>query len=180
MSRCLRRTGFFSPGKRQPPLLVLTYHRAKAYLNGQMGALPGHPRRVGPRREHRMVLRCYRNSQHTRSKGDIVMFDFRRAFGACVAIGMLAGCGGSQPMTGAPSTGVQAATRSPERSLRGYFWLNSLLRSGIVFPSLLFAFGSSPPGVGLTRAVKALTERTLSRAKNYSHLPFGSRRQRSI
>lgn len=30
------------------------------------------------------------------------MFDFRRAFGVCVAIGMLAGCRGSQPPVTAP------------------------------------------------------------------------------
>jgi hypothetical protein len=30
------------------------------------------------------------------------MFDFRRALGACVAIGMLAGCGGSQSQSAPP------------------------------------------------------------------------------
>ena len=49
------------------------------------------------------------------------MFDFRRVFGVCVAIVMLAGCGGSQPMTGAPSTGIQPSTRSPQKAIKGYF-----------------------------------------------------------
>jgi len=48
------------------------------------------------------------------------MFDFRRAFGACVAVGMLAGCGGSQPMTSA-AAGAQSATRSPQKALKGYY-----------------------------------------------------------
>ncbi len=49
------------------------------------------------------------------------MFDFRRVFGVCVAIVMLAGCGGSQPMTGAPSTGIQPSTRSPQKAIKGYY-----------------------------------------------------------
>jgi hypothetical protein len=43
------------------------------------------------------------------------------ALSSCVAAAMLAGCGGSQPMTGAPSTGVQSATRSPQKTLKGYY-----------------------------------------------------------
>jgi hypothetical protein len=49
------------------------------------------------------------------------IWDFSRsAFGIYVAAAMLAGCG-SQPMTGAPSTGVQAAKRSPQKALKGYY-----------------------------------------------------------
>jgi hypothetical protein len=52
------------------------------------------------------------------------MIDFRfgrHALGVCAAIAILVGCGGSQPMMGATSTGVQPATRSPQQSLRGYY-----------------------------------------------------------
>jgi len=73
------------------------------------------------------------------------MFDFRRAFGACVAIGMLAACRGSQPMMSAPSAGVQPATRSPERSLQGYYLaeLTTEVGSGLPNPSLCIRFKQS-------------------------------------
>ena len=73
------------------------------------------------------------------------MFDFRRAFGACVAIGMLAACGGSQPMTGAPSTGVQPATRSQHQSLNGYYLTKFTTVVGYSLPgsSLCIRFKSS-------------------------------------
>jgi hypothetical protein len=38
-----------------------------------------------------------------------------------VAFGMLAACGGSQPMTGAPSMGVQSAARSQQKVLKGSY-----------------------------------------------------------
>jgi len=76
------------------------------------------------------------------------MFDFRRAFGACVAVGMLAGCGGSQQMTGAASastTGAQSATRSPERFLHGYYLakFTDKVGSTLTFSSLCLRFTSS-------------------------------------
>jgi hypothetical protein len=74
------------------------------------------------------------------------MFDFRRAFGVCVAIGALARCGGSQPVTSAPSTGVQPATRSPERSsLQGYYLaeFTTQVGSGLPNPSLCIRFKQS-------------------------------------
>jgi hypothetical protein len=73
------------------------------------------------------------------------MFDFRRAFGACVAIGMLAGCGGSQ-MTGAASastTGVQSATRSAQKSLKGYYLATFTTVVGSGPSSFCLAFTSS-------------------------------------
>jgi hypothetical protein len=73
------------------------------------------------------------------------MIDFRYAFGVCVAIGMLAGCGGSQPMTGAPSAGVQPATRSQQQSLNGYYLTKFTTVVGYSLPgsSLCIRFKSS-------------------------------------
>lgn len=73
------------------------------------------------------------------------MFDFRRVFVACLAIGLLAGCGGSQPMTGAPSTGVQPATRSQQQSPKGYYLatLTTQVGSGLPNPSLCIRFKQS-------------------------------------
>lgn len=42
------------------------------------------------------------------------MIGFRHAFGACVAAGMIAGCGGSQPPIGAPSGNTSKTVRSHE------------------------------------------------------------------
>lgn len=75
-----------------------------------------------------------------------MMFDFCRAFGVCVAVGMLAGCGGSQqPITSAPSMGVQAATRSAQRPLKGYYLatLTTQVGSGLPNPSLCIRFKQS-------------------------------------
>jgi hypothetical protein len=73
------------------------------------------------------------------------MLDFRRAFGACVAICMLAACGGSQPTTGAPGAAVQSATRSWERSFHGYFLakFTDVVGYPIPFSSLCLRFTSS-------------------------------------
>lgn len=55
------------------------------------------------------------------------MIDFdlgREALGVCAAVTILAGCGGPQQMTGAASastTGIQSATRSAQKSLKGYY-----------------------------------------------------------
>lgn len=70
------------------------------------------------------------------------MFDFRRAFGAWVAIGMLAGCGGSQPMMRAPSAGVQPAGRSQQQSLNGYYLakITTVVGNGLPGSSLCFRF----------------------------------------
>lgn len=45
----------------------------------------------------------------------------RYALGAYAAAAMLAGCGGSQLTTSSPSTGVRSATRSPQKTLKGYY-----------------------------------------------------------
>ena len=52
------------------------------------------------------------------------MIDLRsaQALGIIAGISLLTGCGGSQqPMSGAPSTGVQPAARSPQNALKGYY-----------------------------------------------------------
>jgi hypothetical protein len=74
------------------------------------------------------------------------MFNFRRAFGACVAVGMLAGCGGSQqPMAGAPSAVGRPAMRSGEGSLQGYYLaqFTTEVGSGLPNPSLCIRFKQS-------------------------------------
>jgi len=70
------------------------------------------------------------------------MFDFRRAFGAWVAIGMLAGCGGLQPMMRAPNAGVQPAARSQQQSLNGYYLakITTVVGNGLPGSSLCFRF----------------------------------------
>jgi hypothetical protein len=72
--------------------------------------------------------------------------DFRSYALSVCAAAMLAGCGGSQPMTGAPSAGVQPATRSPERSsLQGYYRakLTTEIGNGLPGSSLCFRFKPS-------------------------------------
>jgi hypothetical protein len=76
------------------------------------------------------------------------MFDFRlvsRALTISAALGLLAGCGGSQPMTGAPSTGVQPATRSAASSLQGYYLakITTVVGNGLPGSSLCFRFKPS-------------------------------------
>jgi hypothetical protein len=64
---------------------------------------------------------------------------------ASAVVALLAGCGGSQPTTDAPSTGVQPATRSAERSLQGYYLatLTTQVGSGLPNPSLCIRFKQS-------------------------------------
>jgi hypothetical protein len=73
------------------------------------------------------------------------MFDFRRAFGTCVAIAMLAGCGGSQPTTGALRAAVQPATRARAKSFHGYYLAKFTYEVGsnLNLPSLCLRFKSS-------------------------------------
>ena len=70
------------------------------------------------------------------------MFYYLRAFGVYLAIGMLMGCGGSQPTTGAPSTVVQPATRAPAQSFRGYYSakFTDAVGSTLPFSSLCLRF----------------------------------------
>jgi hypothetical protein len=71
------------------------------------------------------------------------MMSSRFAFGAFLAAVFLAACGG-QPGTGAPSTAVQPATRSLERSLHGYYLTKFTTVVGrSPAPSLCFRFMSS-------------------------------------
>jgi len=60
-----------------------------------------------------------------------------------VAFALLTGCGGSQPMTGAPSTGVQPATRSPQKALKGYYLATFTTVVGSGPSSLCLRFMSS-------------------------------------
>jgi hypothetical protein len=61
----------------------------------------------------------------------------RYALSIGVAAALLAGCGGSQPMTNAPSTAVQPATHSTERSLQGYYLTNFTVDAGSGVPGSL-------------------------------------------
>jgi len=69
----------------------------------------------------------------------------RHALGICAAVAMLAGCGGSQPMMGATSTGVQPAMHPPEQSLQGYYLAKFTTEVGSSLPesSLCIRFKSS-------------------------------------
>ena len=70
----------------------------------------------------------------------------RYALAASIAAFVLTGCGGTQPTTGAPSTGLQPATRSAERSsLQGYYLaqLTTVVGSGLPGSSLCFRFKRS-------------------------------------
>jgi len=44
-----------------------------------------------------------------------------QGLGMVAALALMAGCGGSQPAVGASSTGVQPATRTPQKALNGYY-----------------------------------------------------------
>jgi len=67
----------------------------------------------------------------------------RFALSMSVATAMLAGCGGSQPMTGAPSTGVQPATRSETKALKGYYRATFTTAVGSAPSSFCLQFMSS-------------------------------------
>jgi hypothetical protein len=70
----------------------------------------------------------------------------RFALGVCAAAAIFAGCGGSQTMTSAPSTGVQPATRAASAStLKGYYLAQFTTVVGNSLPgsSLCLRFKSS-------------------------------------
>jgi hypothetical protein len=69
----------------------------------------------------------------------------RYALGVCAVVTLSAGCGGSQPMTGAPSATVQPATRSRERSFHGYYLakFTDEVGSTLTFSSLCLRFTSA-------------------------------------
>jgi hypothetical protein len=73
------------------------------------------------------------------------MISSRFALVASPAVLFLAACGGSQPMTGAPSTGGQPAARSQQQSLKGYYLatLTTQVGSGLPNPSLCIRFKQS-------------------------------------
>jgi hypothetical protein len=81
------------------------------------------------------------------------MIDFRLGRQACVAVALLAGCGGSQPVTDAASastTGVQSATRSAQESLKGYYLAKFTTVVGSGPPSsFCLKFTSSGSWVGI-------------------------------
>lgn len=49
------------------------------------------------------------------------MIDLRRAFGVCAAIAMLAGCGGSQPVTATANMAAQPTARVRTQAFHGYY-----------------------------------------------------------
>lgn len=62
------------------------------------------------------------------------------------AAALLAGCGGSQPVTDAPSTAVQSATHSPERSLQGYYLAKLTTEVGNGLPGSTLCIRFKPSG----------------------------------
>ena len=73
------------------------------------------------------------------------MISSRFASAGSLAGLLLAACGGSQPMTSAPNTGVQPATRSQQQSLKGYYLaqLTTQVGSWLPSPSLCIRFKQS-------------------------------------
>jgi hypothetical protein len=73
------------------------------------------------------------------------MISSRFALVASPAVLFLAACGGSQPMTGAPSTGGQPAARSQQQSLKGYYLakFTNVVGSSLPGSSLCIRFKSS-------------------------------------
>ncbi len=63
----------------------------------------------------------------------------------CVAVSILAGCGGSQPMTATAKTAVRPATSSRAQSLSGYYSANftDVVGSTLTFSSSCLRFTSS-------------------------------------
>jgi hypothetical protein len=79
------------------------------------------------------------------------MIGSRFALAASLAVLLLAACGGSQLMTGASSVGIQPATRSAERSLKGYYLAKFTTEVGGSLPesSLCLRFKSSGSWSGI-------------------------------
>jgi predicted small lipoprotein YifL len=73
------------------------------------------------------------------------MISSRFALVASLAVLSLAACGGSQPMTSAPSAEVQPAARSQQQSLKGYYLANftTVVGGGLPGSSLCIRFKSS-------------------------------------
>lgn len=71
----------------------------------------------------------------------------RYALGASLAVFLLAGCGGSQPVASAPNTVAQSGARSTGQSLKGYYLtqLTTLVGSGLPGSSLCVRF--EPSGI---------------------------------
>lgn len=69
----------------------------------------------------------------------------RYALAASFAVFVLAGCGGSQPMTDSVNTGVQPATRARAQSFRGYYSakFTDVVGSTLPFSSLCLRFTPS-------------------------------------
>jgi hypothetical protein len=75
------------------------------------------------------------------------MISSRFALVASLAVLFLTDCGGSQPMTGASSTGVQPATRSPERSsLQAYYLAKFTDEVGYPLPFSTLCLRFKPSG----------------------------------
>lgn len=73
-------------------------------------------------------------------------FDCSAIYG-CVALALLAGCGGSQQTLGTPRTGSQPTTRSAERSsLQGYYLAKLTTKVGNGLPGSTLCFRFKPSG----------------------------------
>jgi hypothetical protein len=59
---------------------------------------------------------------------------------------LLVGCGGSQPMADSPSTAVQPAKQSPERSIQGYYLAKLTVKVGSGLPGSTLCIRFKPSG----------------------------------
>jgi hypothetical protein len=79
------------------------------------------------------------------------MISSRFTLAASLAVVFLAACGGSQPMTAAPTTAAQPATRSQPQSVKGYYLATFTTQVGYSLPesSLCLRFKSSGSWSGI-------------------------------
>lgn len=93
------------------------------------------------------------------------MIDHRFACALCkdVAAALLAGCSGSQPKKGAPSTAVQPATHVRAKFFHRYYPAKFNDEVGYPIPSRLCVCGLHPLALGTLCRRTRLTERTLLR-----------------
>ena len=96
----------------------------------------------------------------------------RYALSGCVAAAMLAGCGGSQPLTSAPGRRFNPQRALAEKALKGYYLATFTTVVGSGPSSFCLRFMSS--GSWSSTGGGGLSGTYLTSGKEYTHLPFGS------
>lgn len=87
-------------------------------------------------------------SNPSESKGNRGMIDLPsvRGLGIIAALALLIGCGVSPPITAAPSTGVQPATRLADQSIQGYYLATLTTEVGTGLPGSTLCIRFRPSG----------------------------------